>query len=99
VCPFSTTQTSDAQLADGHITFSAYDDKLELLAVMERLWEELKSCLPQDEVSTADLSLDNKVCMVVERLVTNLDSMMEDKQKHMGSLQLFNQLVHVLLNG
>ena len=51
------TQPSDAQLLDG--IFAAYDNKLELLAVMQRLREELESSLPQDEPGTVEhLDLD-----------------------------------------
>jgi len=67
---------------------------------MQRLREELESSLPQDEVGTVDLDLDDKVRMVVDRLATNLESAIEeDEQKRAGSLQLFRQLVHVLLDG
>jgi len=90
-------RTSNAQLADG--TFLAYDNKLELLAVMQRLGEELESSLPQGETGTVDTDLDQKVHMVVDRLATNLDSAVENEQKRPGSLQLFRRLVHVLLDG
>jgi len=76
-----------------------YDDRLELLAVIQRLREELESSLPQDEVGTGDPDLDEKVHMVVDRLTTNLDSAVENEQKRKGSLQLFRRLVHVLLDG
>lgn len=79
--------------------FPAYDDKLELLAVMQRLREELESSLPQDGVGTVTLDLHDKVHMVVDRLATNLDSAVENEQKRAGSLQLFRRLVHVLLDG
>ena len=76
-----------------------YDDKLELLAVIQRLREELESSLPQDELGRHDLDLDEKVHMVVDRLTTSLDSAVENEQKRQGSLQLFRRLVHVLLDG
>lgn len=66
---------------------------------MQRLREELEFSLPQDEVGTVDLDLDDKVRMVVDRLATNLDSAVENEQKRAGSLQLFRRLVHVLLDG
>lgn len=86
-----------SQLPDG--TFTVYDDKLELLAVIQRLREELEASLPQDEVGIRDPDLDEKVHMIVDRLTTNLDSAVEDEQKRKGSLQLFRRLVHVLLDG
>ena len=86
-----------SQLPDG--TFTVYDDKLELLAVIQRLREELESSLLQDEVGIREPDLDGKVDMIVDRLTTNLDSAVENEQKRKGSLQLFRRLVHVLLDG
>ena len=80
-------------------SFPVYDDKLELLAVMQRLREELESTLPQDEVGTRNPDLDDKVHMVVAPLTTNLNSAVENEQKRTGLLQLFKRLVHVLLDG
>ena len=86
-----------SQFPDG--TFPVYDDKLELLAVVQRLREEMESSLPEDELGRHDLDLDEKVHIVVDRLTTSLDSVVENEQKRQGSLQLFRRLVHVLLDG